>query len=106
MERPSCSNAAHSDSGLRSRPVVKQRHIVPTLLLLFVPFMFFGFISSAFAQTTAIGLVQANAIQGSGVGSVSVAVSTSNTAATGNFKPTGIEKGGTGRECGFPSPDL
>src|ERR1700737_3340375 len=67
---------AESGSGPRSSPVVKQRHVVLALFLLLVLLSFFGFASSVSAQTT---LVQANAIEGSRVGSVSVAFPTNNT---------------------------
>jgi len=66
-------------SGLRSSSIAKQGQIVLTLLFLFVLLSFLGFAYSVSAQTTGIGLVQANAIQGSGVGSVSVTFPTGNT---------------------------
>jgi hypothetical protein len=73
------AKTAHPESGLRSRSIAKQGQIVLTLLFLFVLLSFLGFAYSVSAQTTGIGLVRANAIQGSGVGSVSVTFPTGNT---------------------------
>src|ERR1700682_4828247 len=86
---------AVSGSGLRARPVVKQRQIVLTLLFLFVLLSFFGFANSVSAQTTGIGLVQANAIEGSGVGSVSVTFPTGNT--VGNLIIAFVRMSSTGQ---------